>query len=197
MSNILLNVNGIEVIYNHVILVLKGVSLQVPEGGVVALLGGNGAGKTTTLRAVSNLLAGERGEVTKGSIELGGERIEKLTTAAMVERGVILAPSGTRIEVGHLFSSPSADDSLQEFGLGLDGNLDLNHWEPGKELCEAVFNGVMTLEQVEAMLIETAVDKAHGNLSGASRMLGLTRPQLAYRLKRLHEPMPAAGGAES
>jgi branched-chain amino acid transport system ATP-binding protein len=65
MSNFL-SVNGIEVIYNHVILVLKGVSLTVPEGGVVALLGGNGAGKTTTLRAVSNLLAGERGEVTKG-----------------------------------------------------------------------------------------------------------------------------------
>lgn len=114
----------------------------------------------------------------------------------MVERGVILAPSGTRIEVGHLFSSPSADDSLQEFGLGLDGNLGIHQWETGKELCEAVFNGVMTLEQVEAMLIETAVDKAHGNLSGASRMLGLTRPQLAYRLKRLHEPMPAAGGGE-
>ncbi len=63
------------------ILVLKGVSLQVPEGKIVALLGGNGAGKTTTLRAVSNLLAGERGEVTKGSIELRGERIEKLSTA--------------------------------------------------------------------------------------------------------------------
>jgi ABC-type branched-subunit amino acid transport system ATPase component len=66
-KKIVLNVNGIEVIYNHVILVLKGVSLQVPEGGIVAILGGNGAGKTTTLRAVSNLLAGERGEVTKGS----------------------------------------------------------------------------------------------------------------------------------
>ncbi len=65
----LLEVNGIEVIYNHVILVLKGVSLQVPEGGVVALLGANGAGKTTTLKAVSNLLAAERGEVTKGYIE--------------------------------------------------------------------------------------------------------------------------------
>src|SRR5688500_20395621 len=75
-NNILLTVSGIEVIYSHVILVLKGVSLQVPEGRVVALLGGNGAGKTTTLRAVSNLLAGERGEVTKGSIELRGERIE-------------------------------------------------------------------------------------------------------------------------
>ena len=67
MKNIVLNVNGIEVIYNHVILVLKGVSLQVPEEGIVAILGGNGAGKTTTLRAISNLLKGERGEVTKGS----------------------------------------------------------------------------------------------------------------------------------
>ena len=93
---ILLDVNGIEVIYNHVILVLKGVSLQVPEGGIVALLGGNGAGKTTTLRAVSNLLAGERGAVTKGSIELGGERIEKLSTSAMVERGVIQVMEGRR-----------------------------------------------------------------------------------------------------
>jgi branched-chain amino acid transport system ATP-binding protein len=96
VSNILLNVNGIEVIYNHVILVLKGVSLQVPERGVVALLGGNGAGKTTTLRAVSNLLSGERGEVTKGSIEYQGERIEKMSPAQMVERGVIQVMEGRR-----------------------------------------------------------------------------------------------------
>jgi ABC-type glutathione transport system ATPase component len=82
---ILLNVNSIEVIYNHVILVLKGVSLSVPEGSIVALLGGNGAGKTTTLRAVSNLLHGERGEVTKGSIECRGERIEALTPADLVK----------------------------------------------------------------------------------------------------------------
>jgi DNA-binding NtrC family response regulator len=113
----------------------------------------------------------------------------------MVERGVILAPSGTRIEVDHLFTSPGDSAQTQEFGLGLDGKLDLNPWETGKELCEAVFNGVMTLDQVEALLIETAVDKAHGNLSSASRMLGLTRPQLAYRLKRLHESV-AIGGAE-
>jgi branched-chain amino acid transport system ATP-binding protein len=93
---ILLDVNGIEVIYNHVILVLKGVSLQVPEGRIVALMGGNGAGKTTTLRAVSNLLAGERGAVTKGSIELRGERIERLSTSAMVERGVIQVMEGRR-----------------------------------------------------------------------------------------------------
>ncbi|MEO8653235.1 MAG: helix-turn-helix domain-containing protein, partial [Ramlibacter sp.] len=108
----------------------------------------------------------------------------------MVERGVILAPSGTRIEVGHLFSCTVTEDQVPEFGLGLDGNLDLDSWDTGKALCEAVFNGVRTLDQVEAMLIETAVDKAHGNLSAASRMLGLTRPQLAYRLKRLQEAIP-------
>ncbi|MGE5616057.1 MAG: ATP-binding cassette domain-containing protein, partial [Bacillota bacterium] len=79
--------NGIEVIYNHVILVLKGVSLQVPEGGIVALLGANGAGKTTTLKAISNLLRAERGEVTKGSIEFGGERVDRMTPADLVKRG--------------------------------------------------------------------------------------------------------------
>ena len=105
--NILLNVNGIEVIYNHVILVLKGVSLQVPEGRIVALMGGNGAGKTTTLRAVSNLLAGERGEVTKGSIELRGERIEKLSTSEMVNRGVIQVMEGR-----HCFAHLSIEDNL-------------------------------------------------------------------------------------
>ena len=107
MSDILLNVNGIEVIYNHVILVLKGVSLQVPEGGVVALLGGNGAGKTTTLRAVSNLLAGERGEVTKGSIEYQRERIEKMTPAQMVDRGVIQVMEGR-----HCFAHLTIEENL-------------------------------------------------------------------------------------
>ncbi|WP_309626971.1 ABC transporter ATP-binding protein [Methylibium sp.] len=105
--NILLNVNGIEVIYNHVILVLKGVSLQVHEGAVVALLGGNGAGKTTTLRAVSNLLAGERGDVTKGSIELRGERIERLTPADLVQRGVIQVMEGR-----HCFGHLTIDENL-------------------------------------------------------------------------------------
>ncbi|RPH67503.1 MAG: ABC transporter ATP-binding protein [Burkholderiales bacterium] len=97
----LLNVNGIEVIYNHVILVLKGVSLTVPEGRIVALLGANGAGKTTTLRAVSNLLKGERGEVTKGSIEYRGEPIERLTPADLVKRGVIQVMEGRHC-FGHL-----------------------------------------------------------------------------------------------
>jgi branched-chain amino acid transport system ATP-binding protein len=100
-ASVLLDVNGIEVIYNHVILVLKGVSLQVPEGRIVALMGGNGAGKTTTLRAVSNLLAGERGAVTKGSIVLRGERIEKLSASDMVERGVVQVMEGRRC-FGHL-----------------------------------------------------------------------------------------------
>jgi len=103
----LLDVNGIEVIYNHVILVLKGVSLQVPQGRVVALMGGNGAGKTTTLRAVSNLLAGERGAVTKGSIMLRGERIDGLSTAQMVERGVVQVMEGR-----HCFAHLSIEENL-------------------------------------------------------------------------------------
>jgi branched-chain amino acid transport system ATP-binding protein len=105
--NIVLDVNGIEVIYNHVILVLKGVSLQVPEGGIVALLGGNGAGKTTTLRAVSNLLRGERGEVTKGSIELRGERIENLSPAELVRRGVVQVMEGR-----HCFAHLTIEENL-------------------------------------------------------------------------------------
>ena len=97
----LLDVNGIEVIYNHVILVLKGVSLAVPAGGIVALLGGNGAGKTTTLKAISNLLEGERGEVTKGAIRLDGERIEKLNPSELVKRGVVQVMEGRHC-FGHL-----------------------------------------------------------------------------------------------
>jgi transcriptional regulator with GAF, ATPase, and Fis domain len=104
----------------------------------------------------------------------------------MIERGVILAQSGTSIEVSHLFSSCS-DDQISELGLDINGSLDMNRSDSAKALCEAVFNGVMTLDEVEGLLIETAVDKARGNLSSAARSLGLTRAQLAYRLKRLHE----------
>ncbi len=106
-SNIVLNVNGIEVIYNHVILVLKGVSLQVPEGRIVAILGGNGAGKTTTLRAISNLLKGERGAVTKGSIALRGERIENLSPADLVQRGVVQVMEGR-----HCFAHLTIEENL-------------------------------------------------------------------------------------
>jgi branched-chain amino acid transport system ATP-binding protein len=106
-ANVLLNVNGIEVIYNHVILVLKGVSLTVPEGRIVALLGANGAGKTTTLRAISNLLRGERGEVTKGSIDYRGERIEALSPADLVQRGVVQVMEGR-----HCFAHLSIEENL-------------------------------------------------------------------------------------
>ena len=106
-KNIVLNVNGIEVIYNHVILVLKGVSLNVPEGKIVAILGGNGAGKTTTLRAVSNLLKGERGEVTKGSIEYLGERIENLSPSELVKRGVVQVMEGR-----HCFAHLTIEENL-------------------------------------------------------------------------------------
>ncbi len=100
-SQTLLNVNNIEVIYDHVILVLKGVSLQVPEGRIVTLLGANGAGKTTTLKAISNLLRVERGEVTKGNIEYQGQRIDRLNPAALVRQGIIQVMEG-RHPFGHL-----------------------------------------------------------------------------------------------
>ncbi len=92
----LLRVNNIEVVYEHVILVLKGVSLEVPEGGLVALLGANGAGKSTTLKAISNLLRAERGEVTKGVIEFLGERIDRMDAAKVVRRGIVQVMEGRR-----------------------------------------------------------------------------------------------------
>src|SRR4051812_41912411 len=90
----ILSVNNIEVIYDHVILVLKGVSLQVPRGGIVALLGANGAGKTTTLKAISNLLHAERGEVTKGAIVFDGEQVHRLSPNELVRRGCIQVMEG-------------------------------------------------------------------------------------------------------
>jgi branched-chain amino acid transport system ATP-binding protein len=91
-----LSVNNIEVVYSHVILVLKGVSLSVPKGGIVALLGANGAGKTTTLKAISNLLHAERGEVTKGSIHFDGEVVHQLSPNHLVTRGCIQVMEGRR-----------------------------------------------------------------------------------------------------
>jgi branched-chain amino acid transport system ATP-binding protein len=96
-----LAVSNVEVIYDHVILVLKGVSLAVPEGKIVALLGANGAGKSTTLKAISTLLRGERGEVTKGRIEFRGERIDQLTPNALVKRGMVQVMEGRHC-FGHL-----------------------------------------------------------------------------------------------
>jgi branched-chain amino acid transport system ATP-binding protein len=92
----LLIVNNIEVVYDHVILVLKGVSLEVPEGGIVALLGANGAGKTTTLKSISNLLVAERGDITKGTIDYRGERIQGLSANQLVRRGIVQVMEGRR-----------------------------------------------------------------------------------------------------
>ncbi|MCH7795110.1 MAG: ABC transporter ATP-binding protein [Proteobacteria bacterium] len=100
-------INNIEVIYDHVILVLKGVSLEVPEGGIVALLGANGAGKTTTLKAISNLLGAERGDVTKGSIEFAGERVDRMTPNDLVKRGVIQVMEGR-----HIFEHLTVEENL-------------------------------------------------------------------------------------
>ena len=102
-----LSVNNIEVIYDHVILVLKGVSLEVPRGGIVALLGANGAGKTTTLKAISNLLHAERGEVTKGSIEFDGKRVDRLTPNELVRMGVCQVMEGR-----HCFQHLTIEENL-------------------------------------------------------------------------------------
>ena len=102
-----LSVNNIEVIYDHVILVLKGVSLAVPEGKIVALLGANGAGKTTTLKAISNLLRAERGEVAKGTIEFRGQRVDRLSPDELVRRGVVQVMEGR-----HCFAHLTVEENL-------------------------------------------------------------------------------------
>ena len=102
-----LSVNNIEVIYDHVILVLKGVSLEVPQGKIVALLGANGAGKTTTLKAISNLLHAERGEVTKGTIEFKGRRVDRLTPNELVKMGVCQVMEGR-----HCFQHLTVEENL-------------------------------------------------------------------------------------
>jgi len=102
-----LSVNNIEVIYDHVILVLKGVSLEVPQGKIVALLGANGAGKTTTLKAISNLLGAERGDVTKGTIEFRGRRVDKLTPNELVRMGVCQVMEGR-----HCFAHLTVEENL-------------------------------------------------------------------------------------
>ena len=103
----ILAVKNIEVIYDHVILVLRGVSFEVPQGKIVALLGANGAGKSTTLKSVSTLLASERGEVTKGSIEFRGKRTDKLTPGEMVAMGMVQVMEGR-----HCFGHLTVEDNL-------------------------------------------------------------------------------------
>ena len=106
-ANRILALNNIEVVYDHVILVLKGVSLDVPKGGIVALLGANGAGKTTTLKAISNLLHAERGEVTKGSILFEGAEVQALSPNELVRRGCIQVMEGR-----HCFAHLTVEENL-------------------------------------------------------------------------------------
>jgi branched-chain amino acid transport system ATP-binding protein len=126
-ADAILTVNNIEVVYDHVILVLKGVSLHVPKGGVVALLGANGAGKTTTLKAISNLLHSERGEVTKGSIVFDGAAVEALSPNELVRRGCIQVMEGR-----HCFGHLSVEENLltgaytrRDGGAAIRRDLDL------------------------------------------------------------------------
>ena len=126
-SGTILSVNNIEVIYDHVILVLKGVSLDVPRGGITALLGANGAGKTTTLKAISNLLRAERGEVTKGSIVFEGEEVQKRSPNDLVRRGCIQVMEGR-----HCFGHLTVEDNLltgaftrRDGTAAIRGDLDL------------------------------------------------------------------------
>jgi len=118
----ILSVNNIEVIYDHVILVLKGVSLNVQRGGITALLGANGAGKTTTLKAISNLLHAERGEVTKGTIEFEGAQVQSLSPNELVRRGCIQVMEGR-----HCFGHLSIEDNLLTGAFTRrDGNAAIN-----------------------------------------------------------------------
>lgn len=106
-DDLILSVNNIEVIYNHVILVLRGVSVEVPKGGIVAILGANGAGKTTTLKAISNLLKAERGEVTKGTIEFKQNRVDTMSANELVKRGCIQVMEGR-----HCFEHLTVEENL-------------------------------------------------------------------------------------
>jgi len=138
----ILTVNNIEVIYDHVILVLKGVSLSVPRGKIVALMGANGAGKSTTLKSISTLLRGERGDVTKGSIEFNGERIDQLTPNALVKRGLSQVMEGRHC-FGHL--------SIEENLLTGAYTRKLGHTQLREEL-ERVYHYFPRLKQRRASL---------------------------------------------
>ena len=117
----LLAVNNIEVIYDHVILVLKGVSLEVHAGRIVALLGANGAGKSTTLKSISNLLRAERGDVTKGSVEFRGQRVDKLSPSALVKRGVVQVMEGR-----HCFAHLTVEENLLTGAFTRGGRGDIS-----------------------------------------------------------------------
>jgi len=168
----LLKVNNIEVIYEHIILVLKGVSLEVYPGGIVSLLGANGAGKTTTLKAISNLVKAERGEVTKGTVEFEGKRIDRMYAPAVVKMGLIQVMEGRRT-----FEHLTVEDDL------LTGAYTRGHDAKGiKETLDMVYNYFPRL--VDRRMVKT------GYISGGEmQMCAIGRALMAKpKLMLLDEP---------
>jgi branched-chain amino acid transport system ATP-binding protein len=167
----LLAVSNIEVIYDHVILVLKGVSLRVPEGGIVALLGANGAGKSTTLKAISGLLRTERGEVTKGSIELHGRPIQHRNPSEVVQQGVVQVMEGR-----HVFEHLTVEENL------LTGGYTRRNREALKRDLDLVYTYFPRLTQ-------RRTTKAGYISGGEQQMLAIGRALMARpRLMLLDEP---------
>jgi branched-chain amino acid transport system ATP-binding protein len=167
----LLSVNNIEVIYDHVILVLKGVSLRIPEGGMVALLGANGAGKSTTLKAISGLLRTERGEVTKGGIEFLGEPIHRQDPGEVVTRGIVQVMEGR-----HVFEHLTVEENL------LTGAYTRRNSQAVKEDLERVYGYF-------PRLVERRRVRAGYVSGGEQQMLAIGRALKARpRLMLLDEP---------
>ncbi len=167
----MLRLNNIEVLYDRIILVLKGVSLEVPEGGIVALLGANGAGKTTTLKAISGLLRPDRGGVAKGTIEFLGERIDHLPPHAIVQRGIVQVLEGRRV-----FEHLTAEENLV---AGAHVRDDLPAIRRDLDQVYTYFPGLRERRRVKA-----------GYLSGGEQqMLAIGRALMAHpRLMLLDEP---------
>jgi len=171
VSKPLLSVNNIEVIYDHVILVLKGVSLQVPVGGIVALLGANGAGKSTTLKAISGLLRTERGDVTKGSIEFLGESLHRKDPAQVVRRGIVQVMEGR-----HVFEHLTVEENL------LTGAYTRTNGHALKQDLDLVYTYFPRLQQRRGL-------RAGYTSGGEQQMLAIGRALMAHpRLMLLDEP---------
>ncbi|MDA9649074.1 ABC transporter ATP-binding protein [Alphaproteobacteria bacterium] len=155
-------VNNIEVVYSHVILVLKGVSLKVKKGGITALLGGNGAGKSTTLKSISNLLASERGEVTKGSVTFNNEYIHDLDPAQLVKKGVIQVMEGR-----HCFEHLTVEENL------LTGAYTRSNSKEVKDDLERVYNYFPRLRERRTSL-------AGYTSGGEQQMIAIGRALMAH-----------------
>lgn len=171
----ILSVNNIEVIYDHVILVLKGVSLEVPRGGIVALLGANGAGKTTTLKAISNLLGAERGEVTKGSIDFEGEAVQARSPNDLVTRGCIQVMEGR-----HCFEHLTVEENLLT-GAYTRGNA----WASIKEDLDLVYSYFPRLKERRTSLA--------GYISGGEQQMTAIGRALMSRPKMMLLDEPSMG----